>query len=155
MVNVPLPLPRTVVSSSSAGWSASWADSRGIACVEAVKFMTTYHNDTIMVTRNGREIHVNADEETLIVGDVHAHNQEERSEIKGSVVVREGGRVVVNDMDVENTIDGLSNDMDVENTDDGACGIGESAHGCNVHECDYGVLERKRLRYRRMPELRK
>ena len=73
--------------------------------------MTTYHNDTIMVTRNGREIHVNADEETLIVGDVHAHNQEERSEIKGSVVVREGGRVVVNDMDVENTIDGLSDEM--------------------------------------------
>ena len=109
MVNVPL--PRTVVSSSSAGWSASWADSRGIACVEAVKFMTTYHNDTIMVTRNGREIHVNADEETLIVGDVHAHNQEERSEIKGSVVVREGGRVVVNDMDVEDTIDGLSDEM--------------------------------------------
>ena len=109
MVNVPL--PRTVVSSSSAGWSASWAASRGIACVEAVKFMTTYHNDTIMVTRNGREIHVNADEETLIVGDVHAHNQEERSEIKGSVVVREGGRVVVNDMDVEDTIDGLSDEM--------------------------------------------
>ena len=73
--------------------------------------MTTYHNDTIMVTRNGREIHVNADEETLIVGDVHAHNQEERSEIKGSVVVREGGRVVVNDMDVEDTIDGLSDEM--------------------------------------------
>jgi len=109
MVNVPL--PGTVVSSSSAGWSASWAASRGIACVDAVKFMTTYHNDTIMVTRNGREIHVNADEETLIVGDVHAHNQEERSEIKGSVVVREGGRVVVNDMDVEDTIDGLSDEM--------------------------------------------
>ena len=45
-----------------------------IACVEAVKFMTSVTR-TIMVTRNGHEI-PSSGREALIVGDVHAHNQE-------------------------------------------------------------------------------
>ena len=48
---------------------------------DAMKFMTSYHNDTIMVARNAKEIHANADEETLVVGDVHADNEEERNEM--------------------------------------------------------------------------
>ena len=76
-----------------------------------MKFMTSYHNDTIMVARNAKEIHANADEETLVVGDVHAHNGEERSEIKGFAVVREGGRVIMNGEDVEDSIDFLSGEM--------------------------------------------
>ena len=32
----------------------------------AMKFMTTYHNETIMVARNAREIHANAEEETIV-----------------------------------------------------------------------------------------
>ena len=57
----------------------------------AMKFMTTYHNETIMVARNAREIHANAEEETIVSGDTHSHNEEQRGEVKGTAEVREGG----------------------------------------------------------------
>ena len=77
----------------------------------AMKFMTTYHNETIMVARNAREIHANAEEETIVSGDTHSHNEEQRGEVKGTAEVREGGRIIVNGEDLEEEIDVISDEM--------------------------------------------